>query len=75
MKKKTELTWVGKEIVGYFSKNKDRAEAIIEAAFPGYRLAKFRKDKGVKKNKIKQIYVDPSYAVRFTLTPYAEKGE
>jgi len=39
------------EVIEYLAENRERAEAIIEAAFPGYRLGKFRKDKGQKKVK------------------------
>ena len=36
-------------IADYLARDKDRAEAIVEAAFPGHRIAKIRKDAGKKK--------------------------
>lgn len=39
------------EVIRYLKENEGRAKTIIEAAFPGMRLGKFRSDKGKRKVK------------------------
>jgi hypothetical protein len=39
----------GRMAANFLKADRERAELIIEAAFPGMKLGKYRKDKGVKK--------------------------
>lgn len=47
---KKKLAWLGILLVGILKHtSRETADLIIEAAYPGYRIAKVRKDRGLKK--------------------------
>ena len=51
--------WLDKWIIKFLAdpKKRKRAETIVAGAFPGYRLAKYRKDRGYPKvKKPKRIF-------------------
>jgi 16S rRNA G966 N2-methylase RsmD len=53
--------WLWKVVGNWLKKDRQRAEDVLAYAFPGERLGKYRSDRGLKKNKIKLVYVDPPY--------------
>jgi len=58
--------WLDRWIIKFLADPdwRTRAETIIKAAFPDHRLAKFRKDRGIKKPKQRMV----------NERPYEEKG-